>query len=222
MSKIGNIVTVGGFSDRPIEPTPNPATPVVEMDEQRYAQATIASFMQSIDCPELDPDAHNFIHRYNDPQAVFDPTLRRGIYRLLTLGMGLKTACSIIGVSDKRFNEWRVAMPEFDALVRQAEGVSVGRAASLLEKLMLSADEDVQLRAVQFFLKTRSEDFRDKSTLEVGPVKDTMEAVRESVRRVYGLDMGPSGRPADAPPAAAPVLPEPSATGDEVVTAESF
>ena len=104
--------------------------------------------------------------------------------RFVSLGLTFEHAAQACGISRPTLHRWRKQYPNLDTDLNTAKWISIGAVARVLQKLMASSDEKVQLQAVTFFLKTQSPEFRDKVQIESELNED--EIAKKVTERIYG------------------------------------
>ena len=81
------------------------------------------------------------------------------IYRALRLGLGFGVAAELIGVHRDTIYKWREDDQEFDASCKRAKSEGVEDVVQQLQTLISRGN----LGAICFWLKTRTEEFRERS-----------------------------------------------------------
>ncbi len=115
--------------------------------------------------------------------------------KLIAFGLPPQDAAKAIGIHVSTLKRWRTEKPALSSDIEMAQHLAVGAVAGILRQLMTSENEAVALRAVIFFLKTRSKAFREKAELEIG-IDD--EALARMIRgRIYGHRHEPESLPSD-------------------------
>lgn len=106
------------------------------------------------------------------------------ICRFIAFGLSEQNAARAIGISHETLKRWKKSIPGVAEEMARARYLAVGAVASILRALMVSENEKIALQAVQFYLKTRSREFREKQDIEV---EIDVAKIQEKVRRdLYG------------------------------------
>lgn len=118
------------------------------------------------------------------PVGIYSDAKLITICRLVALGLSETSAAKACGVAPQTLRNWKALRPDVEQEIGRAKYMAVGAVAVILRLLMRSKNEAVALKAVEFFLKTRSKEFREKWD---GEIEVDFAKLQEKIMRdLYG------------------------------------
>jgi|GEM_PF-4351390 len=120
--------------------------------------------------------------------------------RFVALGLSEQSAARAIGISVQTLKAWKREIPGVMEEIVRARYLAIGAVASILRMFMVSENDAVALRATEFFLKTRSKEFREKQEVEVEfdttslqrKIKEDLYGKNDDTKRVHVISRQPT------------------------------
>jgi hypothetical protein len=116
--------------------------------------------------------------------TTYTPELGQKIAEMIRLGFSEQSAAEYVGVARTTVTSWKETQPEFEREIEQARGGGKRFVASQLMKLILGGNT----AACIFWLKTRTQEFREQKVPERESAEDFARAIREYSLKCRSLD----------------------------------
>ncbi len=122
---------------------------------------------------------------YTDRSDAYDAIMHAQICRFAVLGLSTSTIARAVGITPATLGRWLQKYPKLNSDIYRAQSASVTDAVLRLRKMM-GGDDPTALKAIIFFLQSRSPDFAEKTRLEVSTVDE--KTLGQDIRReIYGI-----------------------------------
>lgn len=116
--------------------------------------------------------------------TTFTPELGQKLCEMIRLGFSEQSAAEYIGVPRTTVTSWKDTVDGFEQEVDRARGGGKRFVASQLMKLVMSGN----VAATIFWLKTRTQEFREQRVPEREDAADFARAIREYLHAARALD----------------------------------
>jgi hypothetical protein len=123
-----------------------------------------------------------------DPQSRYGTLMHAQLCRLKMLGFSDRTCAETAGISPATLRNWREKYTQLVLDMEQAAALASVEVVKLLFRSM-SEKGMTGLNAIKFFLSTRTEEFQERTQIEVKAT--TQNELAMAVRALYGVGKEP-------------------------------